>query len=206
MASKSLKTYFAELGILHKHRVLLRHYLGVLHEKHSESFEHSLRVGSKLVEIARCLDISPKALFFPGILHDIGKTLVYDRTLRKVSGFSDVDREEMAHHPEFGYRLLQGAYEFSAQVVVRHHTFQRAPYPQELPPKHSSFSPETFEKVERYARLVALADFYDAIGRANDRNGGLGSLTKKKRKGIIIEENPDRAELIQLLYRKGIFV
>jgi HD-GYP domain-containing protein (c-di-GMP phosphodiesterase class II) len=200
-----LENHFEEFGISSRDRQLLRHYLGLLRGKHHDSYEHSVRVGSKVVQIARQMDIPPKALFFPGLLHDVGKLLVYEGTLKRVSGFNDEDRGEMARHPEFGYRLLQGAYEFSAQVVVRHHRFQKNPYPSELPPAMVSFSPETLNKVEQYSKIIALADFYDALGRGNDRNGAPRKLGAGEKREILLREKPDMDWMISHLYDEGIF-
>jgi response regulator RpfG family c-di-GMP phosphodiesterase len=198
---KQLDDAFAYLGIEPRHQESVKVYMNLLKMKDEETYGHSGRVGLKGIKIAEHLGLDPTALFFPGILHDVGKIFIDPEILKKTGTFSEEDMVEMKNHPIYAYYLLKGIHEFSAQVALRHHEHQKNKYPEILPDTTIS----TKLDPDYYAMLVSLADFYDSINtRENDRFGGR-KLSWEEIKHIFISDKPDQRQLIEELYDNGIF-
>jgi putative nucleotidyltransferase with HDIG domain len=196
---KQLDDAFAYLEIESKHQRSIKNYMNILREKDQETYEHSIRVGLLGKEIAEYMKLDPKALFFPCLLHDIGKIMIPDDVLKKVGRFSNEDMEQMKNHPIYSYQLLKGIHEFSAEVALRHHKHQKNGYPQVLPASEVS----TKLDPDYCAILVSIADFYDKINMS--KNDRYGELSGDEIKRIFIEEKPDQKNLIEELYSAGIF-
>ncbi len=201
-----LDAMFAGLGTKGENKELIDNYLRILKIKDQATYEHSIRVGLLGVKIARHMHLDPKALLFAGTLHDIGKILIMPETLKKTAGFNEQDMELMRKHPEYTYNLLRGIHEFSAEVALRHHRFQENGYPKRLPKSKIPFSANTQIMIDFFARILSLADFYDAItSRVNDKFGARRKLTNNEVKSIMLMKNTDQRYLIEDLYVNGIF-
>ena len=58
-----------------------------------------------------------------------------------------------------------------------------------------------------YSRILALADFYDALTtRINDHHGELRRISGDEGKQILIAANQDQKHLIEELYKENIFM
>ncbi len=203
---EQLEGTFVELNVVPKDRESIKTYLSILERKDSATYEHSIRVGILASRIARHMHLDSKALFYAGTLHDVGKTLIEPETLKKTEGFNDKDMEQMKKHPEYSYKILRGVHEFSAEVALRHHTYQEAGYPKKLPKPKIAFSKNTQLTIDFFARILSLADFYDAItSRVNDKFGTKRKLSSDEAKSILLIKNPDQRYLIEDLYTNGIF-
>jgi putative nucleotidyltransferase with HDIG domain len=178
-------------------------YLTLLKIKDDATYEHSLRVGLLASRIGSYLHLDAKALLFAGLLHDVGKSLVNPETLKKTVGFGQADKKEMDDHVMFGYRMLRGKFDFTAEIILRHHLFQERGYPADIPEPLHDTSLGTEVMKNYYGRILALADFYDALtSRNNDAFGGKPDHVKAKE--IYLEKNSDQKKLIEELYANGI--
>lgn len=201
-----LEGAFADLDISSENQDSIRTYLSLLRGKDQATYEHSIRIGLLGTRIARHMHLDPKALFFAGTLHDIGKTLIDPETLQKTEGFNEKDMEQMRKHPEHTYRMLRGVHEFSAEVALRHHKYQESGYPKRLPKYKTPFSSNTKLMIDFFGRILSLADFYDAVtSRVNDKFGEKRKLSQEEVKSILLMKNPDQKHLIEDLYANGIF-
>ncbi|MFZ5829447.1 MAG: HD-GYP domain-containing protein [Planctomycetota bacterium] len=121
---------------------------------------HSERVARISVCLARELGLDSKALetiYLAGLLHDIGKIGVEDRVLRKPEKLSDDEYEHIKRHPEIGHRILRDLSKLGEvlPVVLYHHeSWDGGGYPSKL----------GSESIPLSARIVAVADSYDAMG------------------------------------------
>lgn len=187
-------------GINEEHQTSIRTYLHVLREKDEKTYEHSVRVGVLASEIAERLNeprATPRMLLWAGLLHDIGKSLVPAELLRKKGGFSDADRAAVEPHVLHGWEMLHGVHDYTARIIVRHHQYGARPYPLVLPPLPNKGLP--VKAVNFAARILALADFYDALmNRNNDKNGSI-ELSLQEKRELFIENNKDQKELIKAL-------
>lgn len=122
---------------------------------------HMRRVG----EIARVLarhagwtDREADDLAVHGTLHDVGKAGVRAAVLNKPGPLTAAEEEEVRRHPRLGYDLLSRArtplLRAAAVVALQHHErWDGRGYPAGL----------QAEQIDVRARLVALADVYDAL-------------------------------------------
>lgn len=200
-----LQQTFLDLQITYKRRKEIRTFMDVLKAKDVGTYEHSIRVGLLMRAFARFMHLEQKAMLYPGLLHDIGKSLTDLKTLQKTEGWTPEDSAEMEPHVMDGYRLLRGHFDFSADVMLWHHQFQSKVYPAEVPAPLHAYNTGTKVLIPFFGRLLALADQFDATHRLNDRFKAdemqVGEWIKKQ----MIERNPDQGVLIQELYDANIF-
>lgn len=91
-------------------------------------------------------------------MHDIGKIGIPDNILKKPGKLTDAEWGLMRQHPEYGASILSGSdvpvLKMAEEVALAHHEkFDGSGYPFNL---HG-------EQIPLSARIVALADFFDAI-------------------------------------------
>lgn len=124
---------------------------------------HSDRVARVAVRLAQELGSDSEAvrtIYFSGLLHDIGKIGINDEVLRKPGKLSDAEFEHIKMHVEIGYRILVDLRKMAHMlpVVLHHHeSWDGKGYPHGL----------EGEQIPYLARIVAVADAYDAM--ASDR-------------------------------------
>jgi response regulator RpfG family c-di-GMP phosphodiesterase len=97
-----------------------------------------------------------EAVAFGAILHDIGKIAMSDRVLNKPGRLDEVELERMREHPEIGGRIcdpLASAVRFGPIIRHHHERWDGTGYPRGL----------AGEEIPLGARIVAIADAYDAI-------------------------------------------
>jgi putative nucleotidyltransferase with HDIG domain len=187
-----------------RHRDDITAYLRILRNRDEVTFLHSVRVGllaERIAEIANSPGVAPKMLLWAGLLHDIGKALIPPDLLAKKEEFSQDDYAAMEPHVKYGWDLLNQIHDYTAHIVIRHHQFGPRPYPAALPPLPAYLNEET---VTEAARLLALADYYDALmHRENDKFGNAPLTSQQKREKFLLD-NADKAELVALLEKLGI--
>ncbi len=123
------------------------------------TYEHSVNVCvlSLIVGIDLSLDkISLKKLGIGAILHDIGKVGIPENILKKPSKLTFNEFEEIKKHTKYGYEILRqtDVSEESALIALHHHEkFDGTGYSNKL----------KGDSIPLFARIVAIADVYDAI-------------------------------------------
>ena len=98
-----------------------------------------------------------KELGIGALLHDIGKIRLSKKLLNKPEELTSEEYQLIRKHPEFGYQILR-TYDdvplLSAHVSLQHHErWDGKGYPRRL----------AGEQIHEYARIVAVADVYDAL-------------------------------------------
>lgn len=91
-------------------------------------------------------------------MHDIGKIGIPDSVLKKPGKLTEQEWECMRKHPEYGANILSGSevplIQMAAEVALTHHEkFDGSGYPSKL----------IGDQIPLSGRIVALADFFDAI-------------------------------------------
>lgn len=154
-----LKNY--ELNQLHE-------LIGSLSFHDFYTYDHSINVSMYCILLYRLFN--PEAseddvvnAGMGGFLHDIGKIKISNRILNKVGKLNDEEFQEIRNHPEYGRELLEregvkvpvgSNVEIIRRVVFQHHeNFDGSGYPGRI----------SGEKIHVYARITAIADFFDAI-------------------------------------------
>ena len=120
---------------------------------------HSERVTAYSLRMATYLGIDPvllDALKRGGLLHDIGKIGIPPQILDKPGSLDPAELARIREHPSLGAKILAplAAFSDAIPVVLSHHErFDGGGYPQGL----------AGEKIPMLARLLAVADVYDAL-------------------------------------------
>jgi putative nucleotidyltransferase with HDIG domain len=128
---------------------------------------HSRRVSALCAAFAKKLDMTSteiNKMRMAGLIHDIGKIGVDEKTLNKPQKLDREEWEEVKKHPEAGWRILTSVNEFSelANFVFEHHEkWDGTGYPRGLKGK----------KISLEARIIALADAYDAMTNQRSYRG-----------------------------------
>jgi len=91
-------------------------------------------------------------------MHDIGKIAIPDSILNKPGKLTDAEFDVMKTHPVIGYKILENSslelFRLSAQVAHEHHEkWNGKGYPRGIKE----------EEICLYARIVCLADVFDAL-------------------------------------------
>lgn len=220
------------LGISEANRESLQHKLFEVRQRDEATYTHSLRVGLLAKDIAAHYGLDIKAHFWGGLLHDYGKTAIDGKLLTKKEPFTEEDYKKIRVHPERGYELLEGKHAFAALVALFHHCYQgdrSYPFTADGVEKvgHEAKTgdvvcsqrpaeeidallqrikvPEVvIAKARKVARLVSIADFYDAITtRDNTKFGGkVGDPARIKE--AFQSHKPDDYKLVAELIDKGV--
>lgn len=123
------------------------------------TYGHTMRVTEYSTLLATHLELEPKDMHLIRIgtpLHDIGKIGIDDAILRKPSKLTPVEFEIMKTHTVKGAKILEQVTELADVIpIVRshHERWDGLGYPDGL----------AGEKIHRLARIVAVADAYDAM-------------------------------------------
>ena len=133
--------------------------MNTLYEKNNREMLHSKRVGELCETFAHKLQLKSNEinqLRLAGLMHDIGKIGIEEKLLNSSDVLTDEERKEVERHSEIGFRILSSVSEFSeiAHCVLEHHErWDGKGYPRGL----------AGEEISRHARIIALADSYDAM-------------------------------------------
>lgn len=120
---------------------------------------HSRRVAALCEKIALAYGLSDdhaKRLKLAGEMHDIGKITIDESILNKSGALTPEERMQINKHPVAGSRILSAAVEFSdiAEMILCHHErWDGSGYPRGF----------KGEKIPVEARIIAVADAYDAM-------------------------------------------
>jgi putative nucleotidyltransferase with HDIG domain len=134
---------------------------------------HSDRVAQVSVRLASelgCDERTISRIYLAGLLHDIGKIGIDDSVLRKPGRLTDEEYEHIKGHVSIGHRILVDLKKMDdvLPVVLHHHeSWDGSGYPEHLPS----------EAIPRSARIVAVADAFDAM--SSDRPYRMGMADEK---------------------------
>ncbi len=145
----------------------LRKLIGNLSFHDFYTFDHSVNVSMYTIIIFKALkpnaDKSELTLAgLSGMLHDIGKLRIPTDLINKAGKLNDEEFKIIQTHPEHGKELIECQhcdcegvdFEIIKRVVYEHHeNFNGTGYPNKVEGKD----------IHIFARIVAIADFFDAI-------------------------------------------
>ena len=145
-------------------RQLAERLCGAWDLRHVETGAHIRRMAAYTEELALQLGFEPVEATTLGqvaMLHDVGKLAIPDDILAKPGKLTAEEFEIIKSHTEIGARMLHGLthpfLERAALVALRHHErWDGSGYPGNL----------RGEACPSDARIVAVADVYDALGHA----------------------------------------
>jgi metal dependent phosphohydrolase len=124
------------------------------------TFAHSVNVAILSALLGSLVNLTQEALLkltLGGLLHDLGKITVPNEVLTKAGHLSDDEWLVMQGHPEAGRqrikKMLPGEPLLATIALQHHERIDGSGYPNHL----------QGEQIHRYARIVAIADVYDAL-------------------------------------------
>ena len=124
------------------------------------SYMHSVAVCALMVSLGRRIGLDEaqcREAGQAGLLHDIGKALMPLEVLNKPGKLTDAEFAVMREHPQRGHQLLaegRAASSVTLDVALHHHErIDGTGYPNRL----------GGDAIDRYARMGAVCDVYDAI-------------------------------------------
>lgn len=137
------------------------------------TYVHSMNVALICNIFARWLHMSEEQIRLAtagGLLHDIGKIKIPDKIIKKPGKLTDSEYDIVKTHPLEGYRLLKSSHlpaSVMDAVLMHHERCDGSGYPMGT----------TGKKIGMYARMVAIADVYDAMTSARIYRGPLCPFT-----------------------------
>ena len=120
---------------------------------------HSSRVAVYSREIAEKAGLSKdecEKVYFAALLHDVGKIGISDAIINKVGKLTDKEYEEVKRHTILGQQILSSIKQSPSLCIGAHYHHERydgSGYPEKL----------TGEEIPEIARIIAVADAYDAM-------------------------------------------
>lgn len=133
------------------------------------TYAHSINVALICNVLATWMDLSTEDIFLAtqcGLLHDIGKLKIPENIIKKPSRLSDEEYNIIKTHPLAGYDILC-KYNLDPHIVnaamMHHERCDGTGYPLAL----------TGDKIDRFAKIVSIADVYDAMTSSRVYRNGL---------------------------------
>lgn len=143
---------------------IIRSLASTIDAKDRYTSGHSRRVADYAVKIARKMGMSEEEqniVFITGILHDVGKIRVPEEVINKPGKLTKEEFDQIKIHPVSGYHILHGIHEdprIGYGSKYHHERYDGKGYPNGL----------AGENIPKIARIIAVADAYDAM--ASDRS------------------------------------
>lgn len=135
-------------------------YLHLVRPLDDYTYSHSLNVSLMSIVIAKWMGLSEKQVdevAIAGLLHDIGKTRVSHDLLSKPGRLTPQEFEEVKKHTILGYMLIEKvadiAPEIKYAILMHHEKIDGTGYP----------TGATESQIPLYAKIIAVADIYDAM-------------------------------------------
>ncbi len=143
--------------------------LHCMKEYDDATYVHSMNVALICNIFARWMRMNEEEICMAtvsGLLHDIGKTKIPDNIIKKPGKLTDSEYSLVQTHPQEGYRILQSSQldpEVLNAVLMHHERCDGTGYPSHL----------TGDKIGKFAKMVSIADVYDAMTSARIYRGPL---------------------------------
>lgn len=135
-------------------------YLQFVRDLDDDTYSHSLNVCLLSVIIAKWLELKAEEIdeiAAAGLLHDIGKTRVSEKLLRKPGKLTPEEFEEIKKHTVIGYMMMDGIKDVTGNmrytVLMHHEKIDGSGYPMGA----------LDEEIPLFPKIVAVADIYDAM-------------------------------------------
>lgn len=160
-----------------ENRRLLLSFVKSIQERDLVTYEHSRRVATYAYRLARHLGWSRREasnLALAALIHDLGKTWIANNILNKSEALSTEERRTIERHPVIGATILIGCDvdPFYVETVLHHHeAWDGGGYPAGL----------QGEDIPLGARILAVADVYDALTTERPYKAPLSRATARER-------------------------
>jgi len=155
---------------------------------------HSGRVADYAKEISKRHGDSEKEqndIYMMGLLHDVGKIGIPDAVINKPSKLTNEEFEIIKTHPDIGSKILaktEGMIDTVNVVHAHHERFDGKGYPSGI----------SGNEIPKYARIIAVADAYDAMtSRRSYRDSLAQDIVRQEiEKGKGSQFDPEYADIM----------
>ncbi len=143
---------------------IIRSLASTIDAKDRYTSGHSQRVADYALRIAEKMGLSEddqRIVYYSGLLHDVGKIRVPGEVINKPGKLTEDEFDKIRIHPVSGFHILHDIHEderIGYGAKYHHERFDGTGYPNCL----------MGEDIPRVARIIAVADAYDAM--ASDRS------------------------------------
>ncbi|MCR4755446.1 MAG: response regulator [Lachnospiraceae bacterium] len=143
---------------------IIRSLASTIDAKDRYTSGHSQRVADYALRIAEKMGLSEddqRIVYYSGLLHDVGKIRVPGEVINKPGKLTEDEFDKIRIHPVSGFHILHDIHEderIGYGAKYHHERFDGTGYPNCL----------MGENIPRVARIIAVADAYDAM--ASDRS------------------------------------
>lgn len=161
----ALETSYRDLKDAHLHALLRLAYAAEARDPYTECHLQCIRAHAQA--IASRLGVEGEdleALGYGAVVHDLGKLRIPDSILTNPGTLSDEEWVQMKQHPAWGAEIIgdNPFYDVARQVALCHHErWDGSGYPNGI----------EGEQIPLAARVVAVADVYDALTSARPYKG-----------------------------------
>lgn len=148
------------------------HLFDILHnlrDYDDSTFNHCMNVALICNVFADWMHMSPmekEIATVCGLMHDIGKLKIPEEIIKKPAKLTNEEFDVIKTHPLEGYNILfQARYDRNVQnaALMHHERYDGSGYPLGL----------KGNQIDKYAKMVAIADVYDAMTAARVYRGAL---------------------------------
>lgn len=172
-----------------------------LKAKDEATYTHSVAVCALMISLAREMAIPSyevRELGMAGLLHDIGKAIVSDEILHKLTPLTPEEWAQIRRHPTFGHEMLSqtpGLPPVALDVCLHHHErLDGTGYPSGL----------TEAGISRAVRMASVCDVYDAMTSIRSYKRGMSPLEAVTAMDAA-DGHFDRAILFRLMRNIGVY-
>lgn len=133
--------------------------LRTLHEKNSETEEHTIRIKYLSMRLGKKLGLTKEKLDeleLLSSLHDIGKIGISEHILMKPSKLTDEEWTIMKTHTDIGYRIASSNPDFAHianKILAHHERYDGTGYPNQL----------KGEEIPLLSRMINIVDSFDVM-------------------------------------------
>ncbi|MDF2593041.1 MAG: metal dependent phosphohydrolase [Clostridia bacterium] len=135
-------------------------YLHLVKPLDDYTYAHSLNVSLMAIIIGKWMGFNEKQLdeiAIAGLLHDLGKTKISQELLSKPGKLTPKEFDEIKKHTVLGFMMVEKAINISPDIkyaiLMHHEKIDGTGYP----------TGATENQIPLYARIIAVADIYDAM-------------------------------------------
>lgn len=179
----------------------LKTFANIIDAKDKYTNGHSMRVAFYSRELARKLNLSEEEqerIYYIALMHDIGKIGVADGILNKPGKLTPEEKEVIRNHPKIGGEILKDFTSLpgiSDGARYHHERYDGTGYNEGL----------KGEEIPFYARIICVADSYDAMAADRCYSKGMDaeSIKKEIRDNMGTQFDPKIAEIMLELMEEG---
>jgi HD-GYP domain-containing protein (c-di-GMP phosphodiesterase class II) len=132
---------------------------------HETTLLHLKRSGNIAYQLAEKLGYSDNRkdlLVQAALSHDVGKYLLPHDTLNSKGVFDIKDWDLVRTHPEIGVDYIKEFAPLVAEIIKRHHQYQKNPYPRNIR-YEGDYSEDERKTIEELSRVLALLEKIEAL-------------------------------------------